>query len=158
MSPISRPDSPEIHDSSQPEIDRASVPRSAPISQEEPLARYVTDDDHLNKPPGKVFWRAFRPKPVERELSVARIAELAAEQIWRLGDELAGIPSGRAVIGRADLTLLHVREARVNGVSLDVVPDEPPTRHAVIVGWPDDRDGRKALAMLLAAQSTQAIR
>lgn len=150
----------EINDSSNvlPSRLHETAPLSDSISQGEPLTRFVTDKDHLDKPPRYVFWRAFRPKPAERELSIARIADLTAQEIWQLGDALAGTPSGRLVFGRADFSLTSVRAARINGVSLDAVPDPPPPRHALIVGWPEDGNARRALAMLLAAGANQHVR
>lgn len=127
-----------------------------PISDAEPLTRFVTDEELLRRS-GEVHWRAFRPKPAEAELSIARIAELAAADVWKLGEQLAGA-TGRDVHGRADFKAPHVRASRDNGSRLGVVAAEPPTRHALIVGWPADTNARKVLAMSLAAVSTQVVR
>ena len=141
------------HESSNP------TPQPLPISAHEPLTRYVTDSDYLGKrSPTTVHWRAFRPKPDEAELSIARITELTSEQVWHLGDAMAAGPSGRTVVGRADFGPTDVRSARVNSYRLDAVQNEPPVRHALIVGWPADGDARKTLAMLLAAASAQVRR
>ena len=142
----------------QPLQTTAPATQPEPLSANEPLTRFVTDRDHFDKPPGKVHWRAFRPKSEESELSIARIHDLAIGEIWNLGQEMAGTPSGRTVVGRADFLLSHVRAARLNSSALDVVPDEPPRRHALIIGWPSDRDARKLLSMLLASDATQSVR
>jgi hypothetical protein len=128
------------------------------ISDDEPLSRFVTDTEQLNKPPGHVHWRAFRPKPLDHDLSIARIVSMAPNEIWQLGDDMAGGPSGRTVCGRADFWAPHVRAAMINGASLSAIPAPPPPRHAAIIGWIVDPDGRKALAMVLAAEASQFVR
>jgi hypothetical protein len=95
---------------------------------------------------------------VDVELSIARIDELSADQTWSLGDRLAGAPSGRTVCGRADFRLPDVQATRVNGAKFDAVPDDPPERHALIIGWPPATSARKAAAMQLLAASTRCVR
>jgi hypothetical protein len=130
----------------------AAVP-VAPITATEALTRYITDQDYLASNPQA--WRAFRPKPSENELSIARIEELSSPDIWQLGDSLAGKPSNRTVYGRADFRLPDVRGVKVNGQRLDAVPDDPPERHALIVDWPTDPNARKTAAMQLLAASVR---
>jgi hypothetical protein len=132
------------------------VPPAPPISDAEPLTRFVTDDELL-RASGDVHWRAFRPKPAEAELSIARISDLPDGNVWDLGETLAGA-TGRPVHGRADFTKPNVQAARYNGSRMTAVDDEPPTRHALITGWPVDSQARKVLAMAIAAESKQVVR
>jgi len=90
-------------------------------------------------------------------LSIARISQLSNQAVWELGEKLAAV-SGRTIYGRADFRRPDCRAARDNGSRLDVEPDEPPERHALIVGWPADTSARKVLAMSLAADSRQVVR
>lgn len=140
-----------------PEHHNSPSPVVTPVSDDEPLTRYVTDEEYCrtSKP---VHWRVFNPRLIDSDLSIARIYGLANDAIWLLGDQLAGIPSGRKVHGRADFKLPAVVAARDNGSRLSVVPDNDPPRHASIVGWPVDRNARKALAMSLAAESVAVVR
>ena len=131
----------------------------APVTDLEPLTRFVTDSDHLKRQGPRVKWRAFLPRPADNDLSIARIEGLDEEAVWRLGDELAAKPSGRTVFGRADLNRQTVRGSQVLGQpDLDVQPDEPPERHAIIIGWPADRDARKNFAQELADKARKEPR
>ena len=131
----------------------------APITLEEPLTRFVLDREHLRPATPHVFWRAFRPKPADDELSIARIKGLPALEIWSFADASVGLPSKRSVLGRADFQLPNIRNAQHSGNTLDAIPQEPPARHAVIIGWPHVNDeARRAMAMILAAESKQVLR
>jgi hypothetical protein len=111
----------------------------------------VTDEDNLKE---ARQWRAFRPKPADKDLSIARIEGLTTAEIWLLGDELASRPSHRTVYGRADFDQARVRTVVVkSGARLDVVAQEPPPRHAIIIGWPDDQNERKTICIQLAAEA-----
>jgi hypothetical protein len=129
-----------------------------PIADTELLTRYITDQEYLTPNSDRVHWRAFRPRPSDKELSIARIGALTVPEIWQLGDQLAGQPSNRTVCGRADLGPTEVRAVKTNGHSLDAIPDDPPERHAIIVGWPDDSNARKTAMMQLRAISVRYIR
>lgn len=118
----------------------------------------MTDEEHLRPKNDRVHWRVFKPKATDKELSIARIDQLATADVWELGDSLVAGPSKRTVYGRADFDLSQVRSVRVNGDSLDAISDDPPMRHAIIVGWPDDSNARKVAAMQLTANSVRHIR
>ncbi|MEO8324952.1 MAG: hypothetical protein ABI618_03830 [Nitrospirota bacterium] len=94
---------------------------------------------------------AFIPSSSNLKLSVFRIYTLSDEEIWALAVEKVEPARGK-VIGRGDL--------RVSGIienSLRVPPDEDPeSRHADIVGWPDDRNHRATIAKVLAALASPA--
>jgi hypothetical protein len=118
----------------------------------------VTDDQYLTPKVDRVHWRVFNPKPADKELSVARIELLDPPGIWGLGDTLAGGSSHRTVYGRADFDQMQARGIALTDGSLDVIRDDPPARHAIIVGWPDDKNARKTASMRLAAVSVRHIR
>ncbi len=99
------------------------------------LTRYITDEDHIDWKRKEAKWRAFRPKPIDHDLSIARINDLDELGIWGLGHELAEQPSGRTVYGRADFYSPDVLAAEANGFRLRVVPAPPPARHAAIEPW-----------------------
>lgn len=125
-----------------------------PISNDEPLTRFAFDDSHVKAGAARVHWRAFRPKPSETELSIARIEHLALPSIWGLGDDV-GRPSNRVAVGRADFSIPLVRSTRAVVGEMDAIPAEPPVRHAVIIGWPiGNEEARKTVSMMLAAEAT----
>jgi hypothetical protein len=118
----------------------------------EHLARYVLTSSWLYKDDRKgcpLRPTAFMPHP-RIELSVYRIDGCSDEEISTQGREVAeerernhrakqlaeGVPypQGKRTfrfLGRGELEARDVRWA-----GLDVVPMEPPVRHANIVGWP----------------------
>ena len=123
----------------------------------EPLTRYVTDSERMLLLPTKdhVHWRAFLPKTADKDLSIARIENLAADDVCTLGIELAA-SGGRTVYGRADFNRPQVQALTV--ARFDAVPAPPPDRHAAIVGWPEDGNARKRACMELTAVSARHYR
>lgn len=90
--------------------------------------------------------RAFLPHGGRGGTSYATsafmIGKLRAGDIWLLGrHKLAGVE----VRGRADLSA-----ERVTGVGLRLNADSRFRRHVDIVGWADDKAGRKLQAQKLA--------
>jgi hypothetical protein len=127
------------------------------IGPTEPLTRFIVDADHFNASRSQVKYRAFWPRPSEQELSIMRIDGLQPDDVWSLGDTI--VAAGRTILARADFVLAAVRNARANHTSLDVIPDEPPPRHALIVGWPrEEREIRKSLAQQVASAARLAVR
>lgn len=128
---------------------------SGPIVVTERISRFLLDADHIG---GKdVTFRAFIPPnngEWTQELSVSRTLGLSEPAVWAYGDEHVAIPSGRTIYGRADFGAGHVATVECSGFRLSIEPDEPPVRHARIVGWPAaiDRDNRKSLAIDLRAK------
>jgi hypothetical protein len=87
--------------------------------------------------------------PYNGETSVFRISELLNTEIWDIGiKEVVKEEQGKSLIGRAD-----VLTSIVTGNGLEVIPQEPPPRHANIVGWPDEKSEQKQIAMELAAEA-----
>jgi hypothetical protein len=118
------------------------------VADDEDLARFLVQssqfNDNLVKP------AAFLPNPKDRETSVSRHGTEPKQRLWEIGLTAAG---ARSLYGAAIVKAQAVRNA-----GLDVFPDEPPPRHAVIRRWPwleDDRDLQKAKqkerAILLAS-------
>lgn len=77
---------------------------------------------------------------------------LSEEQIWRLARDFVSTPTGRPLYARADIPALAVFE-----LSLNIYPDEPPPRHANLVGWPPEKHARMSLAQQLAASATLVV-
>lgn len=98
------------------------------IDADEDLARFLVQSSQFNSTSVKPS--AFLPNPKDRETSVSRHGREPLERLWQLGGEAAG---NRPLYGAA-----FVKAADVRAAQLDVAPDEPPARHAVIRGWPWD--------------------
>jgi len=124
------------------------------IADDEDLARFLIQSNQFNDTMVKPA--AFLPSPKERETSVSRHGAEPIQQLWELGLVAAGI---RTLYGAAIFKAKAVRDAR-----LEVLPAEPPPRHAVILGWSwlyDDPDLQKArqkeLAVLLASTAGKPL-
>ena len=124
------------------------------IDDSEDLARFLTQSSQFNSTVVKPS--AFLPNPKDQETSASRHGVEPAETLWDLGRQAAG---ARRLYGAAVLKSRVVRETR-----LEVVPDEPPLRHAVIRNWPwvaEDRELQKAmqkeLALVLASAAGAPI-
>lgn len=127
--------------------------RIEPIAPEEPLARCLTQSNHYRRSEWRVTERAFLPGR-DNATSVFRVDGLTDDQVWRLADEhVAGVQGGRHVLGTGTLLAQAVTE-----VGLRVEPDDDPPRHASILGWPDDKSGKKSRAQLLAAAARLSLR
>lgn len=71
-----------------------------------------------------------------------RIKALSDRAIWALGRRWVAGTRGKPLYGRADLS-----PEDVLAIGLQVKPDGCPPRHACIIGWPVDDNG-KSLARL----------
>ena len=88
------------------------------------------------------------PDKKNRETSVFRISGVSEEQIWHIASEVATIRN-KQLFGRADILA-----SKVFSKELQVVPKEPPPKHANIVGWPDDPSLTLSIAQELADEAT----
>jgi hypothetical protein len=128
----------------------ATLPSGLPeqVSDEESLARFLTQSNYFNAV--MVRPAAFLPNPKNGQTSVFRQGNESHEALWQVGQEQ--IAGERSLHGIALFKAKHVRE-----VQLDVVSQEPPPRHANIIGWPSntsdpelEKAKRKALAIQIA--------
>ena len=114
------------------------------IDDDEELARFLTQSSQFNAKMVKPA--ALLPNPKDGETSVSRHGPEPGDELWRLGLAAAG---ARPLYGAA------IFEARVvRAAQLEVLADEPPPRHAVILGWPrvdTDPELQKAKQKELAA-------
>ena len=107
------------------------------VGADEDLARFLTQSGHFTV--RQVRPSAFLPSRTSRDTSVSRHGREPLDALVSLGREAAG---DRSLYGVA---LFKGRD--VHAAGLEVVPDEPPARHAVIRKWPwfdDDPEEQKA--------------
>jgi hypothetical protein len=95
------------------------------VGDDENLARFLTSSGHFNTQMVKPS--AFLPS-ADRETSVFRHDGDPTSELWAMGSQHLG---GRSFHGAA---IVKARDVRA--ISLEVMADEPPPRHAVIKGWP----------------------
>ncbi len=117
------------------------------IHRSEPLARFIFSRRHFLPAQKVVKAPAFIPGS-DLQTSVFRIHELGEHQIRDIGEDV-----GRTQIPpRSPRARGEIKVQSVINVGLGVLPDEPPPRHAEIVGWPrDDKPQQLEIAKLLAA-------
>ena len=90
-----------------------------------------------------VHWSAFKlPSTGRSEVSVMRVDGLDERQVWKSHPRKDRNVHGRADFGPPD----------VAAVGLRLVEDEPPPRHHVIVGWPEEKEDRVERAQTLASR------
>lgn len=118
------------------------------IASDEILARFILFKGWIRND-GTVKQDAFVP-PRDLDLSVTRLRYLLEQEVWRIGQTIAGARPA-TLHGRADIPAAEVRQRE-----LDVVPrpvaDNP--NHAVVIGWPSDKPAQKIIAQELAAKSS----
>ena len=91
---------------------------------------------------------AFMVRDLSDEYSVYRIAHLWHAAICCLGDWRVSPGRRKDFYGYARLTINAVLR-----IGPSVIPNEPPRRHAGIVGWPTTKAERMSIAKCLAAAS-----
>ena len=97
------------------------------VEDDEDVVRFLTSSRQFNAVMVKPS--AFLPNPKDGKKSVYRHGSHPRESLWRIWDEY--VAGAGTLHGAAIVKVTHVRSAQ-----LDVVAQEPPPRHANIVGWP----------------------
>jgi hypothetical protein len=115
--------------------------RQASVDNEEWLARFIVWKAHV-RADGTVKPDPFIPyKWVE--LSVTRHLGLGEEQLWAAG-ELVAAQVGRQLQGRGDVQAkVFIRQR----LSVKAAPTRDNSNHANVVGWPQDKQAQKEIAI-----------
>jgi len=97
---------------------------------------------------------AFLPRPrKDLEPSVYRIKSMSEQEAFTLGKR--NIPKAHRIFGYGEI---RVEDVSLASPDLSVRPDEPPPRHALIVGWPTDSNEVLQKARHLQIAEDLAIR
>jgi len=120
----------------------------APVALSEILSRFVLKKDWYRSSDNSVKYAAFLPNPKNGETSVFRISGISDKEVWDIGNREVAKDPNRPILGRADISASN---ALARG--LEVLTNEPPERHANIVGWPGEKSKQKLLALELAAEA-----
>ena len=118
------------------------------ITPAEILSRFIMQTNWYRPSDNCARYAAFMPNPKNRETSVYRISGISDKEIWEIGDREVGENRGKPILGRADVGASFVIKKGLN-----VVPSEPPVRHANIVGWPEEKSEQRLIALELAAEA-----
>ena len=117
-----------------------------PVSENESLDRYILRKGFIRSD-GRVKPDAFIPYS-RVELSVTRHLNLSENDIWALGESVAG-QTGTTLHGRADCRALTFIKHR-----LRVVADPQPwnSNHANVTDWPVDKQAQIEIAVELVKE------
>ena len=118
-----------------------------PLNSLEILSRFVLQTNWFSSSENRVKYAAFLPDK-NGETSVFRTSGITNNEIWEIGDSEVSIKRGKPILRRADIGTNNVISK-----DLEVIPREPPLRHANIIGWPDERSKQKIIAIELASES-----
>lgn len=122
------------------------------VPDSEKLARFVFESKKFTRNPPRIKHKAFHPDPIDMGTSVSRIDGLDETTIWEIGDQ-AGERRQKRALARGEFLASSVKR-----IDLNVIVDEPPPRHALIIGWSTDKSEQMSKAQELAAQATPVIR
>lgn len=114
----------------------------------ETIARFIYQNSDISNSTSQIRNRALMPRyeGSQWETSVCRTSNISAERVWKIGGH---IRSDKAVIARADMLHQHALEDGMKALAIPDLENDYP-EHAVIVGWPDEKDAQMAKATSLA--------
>ena len=119
-----------------------------PVTPCEVLSRFIMQTNWYRLSDNRVRYAAFMPNPKNGETSVYRISGISGREVWEIGDREIGLKRDKPILGRADIGVSFVITKGLN-----VVPSEPPIRHANIIGWPEQKSEQRLVAIELAAEA-----
>jgi len=119
-----------------------------PVAILETLSRFILRRDWYRPSDNTVKYAAFLPNPKNGETSVFRISGISDNKVWDLGDREVAKDPNKPILGRANISA-----SNVVAKGLEVLPSEPPERHANIIGWPEEKSKQKLIALELAAEA-----
>ena len=132
-------------------IDPDDVP---PVADNELMARFIVYSDHFKgQSVSQMAFLAYK----YTDLSTTRHREATVDEIWQAGRDVA-ILRNRPLYGRADIQAGSCRQ-----IGLSVDPDPSPVEegvranpnHALIHGFPNEKQEQMSFAQLLAAAANE---
>ncbi len=97
----------------------------------EVVARYVYQPNYIRRLTNTIKYSAFLPnRKKDNETSVYRVSRLPESEIWNLAEDNVTQYQNKPLLGRAELNIVDVKQCGLN-----VIPKEPPYRHANITDW-----------------------
>lgn len=125
----------------------SSVELNSSVLPNETICKYQLRRDEV-RTDGTVRHNAFMPAS-DGTRSVFRISSLSDSDVWKLGWEKVANLRGLPLLGRFEISAELVFDQ-----GLKFNPDaDRNSRHAEIVGWPDEKAKRQSIAQILAAEA-----
>jgi hypothetical protein len=119
-----------------------------PVDPSETLSRFILQSNWYRTSDNTVKYAAFMPNPKDNKTSVFRTSGVSNDDIWNIGDREVSARLGKPILGRADIYASNVTER-----DLEVIPSEPPEKHANITSWPQEASKQKVIAIELASEA-----
>ncbi len=116
------------------------------LSLSEILSRFVLNKRYIRSN-NTVRWNAFLPDK-NGETSVFRTSGISNNEIWDIGEREVAVSQEKPMLGRADISVDDVFKK-----GLEVVPHEPPEKHANIIGWPNIKSKQRLIALELESEA-----
>jgi hypothetical protein len=133
-------------------IDLRNVPE---VGSEETLARFILSSRHIRHSDNTIRPDAFVPHPYN-DLSVTRHREATEEELWAVGRAVASLREKQQLQGRGDVAAMAFVKQGLE-LHADPVRDEAGRldnpNHAVVTGWPNEKDRQKLFALEIAAEA-----
>jgi hypothetical protein len=121
------------------------------VDPSEDLTKFIFNRSQFSTSNDRVKYSAFMPPPNKR-LSVFRIAGLAENDVWEIGETI-GERRTLPLLAHADIKVSFVAET---GLKIDA--DDIPPRHANIIDWPEDHSAVILKAKELARKAQLHLR
>lgn len=128
-----------------------------PIDDAEPIARFLTDQDHYYKSaPPRVHHSAFMPYRKSNSLSVYRTTGLNDYEIWEIARIFVTekMLDKKEVLARAELAAGFIRDLKLR-LNAD---GKPHPRHVNIEGWPVACEDMLAIKKKLANEAKLIVK
>jgi len=122
------------------------------VSRDETVCKYQLEK-HDVRNDGTLRYTALLPGP-DGTRSVFRISGLSESDVWGMGLEKVAQIRHLPLLGRFDLIagVVYDQELRF------AVDADLSSRHAEIVGWPEEKEKKRSIAQVLAAEATVRVR
>jgi len=133
------------------------------VFNSERLARYVFSSSHIKRTKVRPKYAAFLPqyneKSSELETSVFRISGITQSKIWEIGDYVASERNKKAsnTLTLKGYARFLYKNLEKYSLKLKIETSSHPL-HANIVGWPEEPEERKLIAILLANTAIRKFR
>lgn len=127
---------------------------TASVLANENVSRFLTSKRQFARSKNIVKFSAFIPNR-DGETSVYRTTGISDAKIWLIGEKFVRFPIAKVrgsctLYGRGDIKAQEILNA-----NLALVPKPMPhPRHADILDWPENKESRLMLAIMLADKST----
>lgn len=126
------------------------------VSSDERVARFIYHKGDWSKQPiPKPKTKVFMPEKYEGqwETSVCGLAATSEQRIWEIANQTR---SPLKALARADLIVSAIEEVGLRTVSAPDLKKNYP-EHAVIVGWPDEKEKQMALSIQLISSASLVL-